>query len=93
MRRDPTARDTLRMAFLGQRDLLDQLVHLSCSSSSPAKDDRTIQKAWFPAQKPDNLTTPEFLAAAKKAIEQLGVNADRADLFRCADRTLEKSHR
>lgn len=93
MRRDPAARDRLRMAFPGQRNLLDQLVHLSCSSPTPAKDDRKIQKAWFPASKSDNTTKPDFLAAAKKAIEQLGVNADRAELLRCADRTLEKSRR
>lgn len=81
------------MAFPGQRNFLDQLVHLSGSLPSPLKNDRKIQKAWFPAQKTDNPTKPDFLAAAKKAIEQLGVNADRAELLQCADRTLEKSRR
>jgi hypothetical protein len=93
MRRDPTARDRLRMVFPGQRNLLDQLVHLSRSPSSHEPDDRKIQKAWFPARKSDNTTKPDFLTAAKIAIEQLGVNADRAELLRCADRTLEKSRR
>ncbi len=93
MRRDPTAGERLRMAFPGQRNLLDQLVYLSCSSPTPAKDDCKIQKARFPARKSDNTIKPDFLAAAKKAIEQLGVNADRAELLRCADRTLEKSRR
>jgi hypothetical protein len=93
MRRDPTAGERLRMAFPGQRNLLDQLVHLSRSPSSHEPDDRKIQKAWFPARKSDNTTKPDFLTAAKIAIEQLGVNADRAELLRCADRTLEKSRR
>ncbi|WP_170763197.1 hypothetical protein [Ruegeria lacuscaerulensis] len=72
---------------------MDQLVHLSCNSLTPAKDDRKIPKAWFPARKTDTTTKPDFLAAAKKAIEQFGVNADRAELLRCADHTLEKSRR
>ncbi|WP_419739422.1 hypothetical protein [Ruegeria sp.] len=79
------------MAFPVQRSFLDQLVHLSVSLPSPPKDDRRIQKAWFPTQKSNNTPDPDFLTAAKKAIEQLGVNADRAELLRCADRTLEKS--
>lgn len=93
MRRDPITGERLRMEFPGQRNLLDQLLHLSCSSPSPVKDDLRIQKAWFPARKSDYTTKPDSLAVAKKAIEQLGVNADRAELLRCADRTLQKSRR
>ncbi len=93
MRRDPAAGERLRMVFPGQRNLFDQLVHLSYSSPSSANDDRRIQKAWIPARKSGNTTKPDFLAAAKKAIEQLGVNADRAELLRCADLTLENSRR
>lgn len=68
---------TAGLAFADRRNLFDQFVHLSCSSLAPAKDDRTFQKTRLPARNSENLTKPDFLAAVKKAIEQIGVKADR----------------
>lgn len=91
LQNDPTAESRLRDAFPYQRNLLARLVRLannlpkSRSIDVEKKHDRLPNHTYA---RPIT-AAPEYLAAARQAIDQLGETAERSDLLRYAETILE----
>lgn len=91
MKNDPTLERRFRAAFPHRRKLVDGLASLA--------GDLRILGAWSgdnlegqPKRQPLCISAspqPEYLAAAKLAIIQLGANADRGELLKYADSILQ----
>ena len=90
LRNDPAAETRLRVAFPHQRKLLVRLVRRAGGLLSRRVEKRKDQ---FPRQRAAIMITagPEYLTAARNAIDRLGETADRGDLLQCAERILESS--
>ena len=91
VRKDPAAGTRLHKAFPYKRKLLARVMRLAVSL--PNYQSREVEKKndQFRAYKSarPNVARPEYLVAAKQAISQLGENAERSDLLRCAEAFLE----
>ncbi|MCX7561443.1 hypothetical protein OS190_17905 [Sulfitobacter sp. F26204] len=93
MKNDPTLERRFRAAFPHRRKLVDRLASL-------AGDLRNL-RVWSgdnlkgqPKRHPTYISAspqPEYLAAAKLAIIQLGANADRVELLRYAESILQSA--
>lgn len=91
MKNDPTVERKLRAAFPHRRKLVDRLANLA---GKPR-----ILRVWSgdnlegqPKRQPAYISAspqPEYLAAAKLAIIQLGANADRSELLKYAESILQ----
>lgn len=91
MKNDPTLERRFRAAFPHRRKLVDRLASLA--------GDLRILGAWsgdnlegLPKRQPVYISAspqPQYLAAAKLAIIQLGANADRGELLKYADSILQ----
>ena len=94
LQNDPTAETRLRNAFPYQRKLLARLLRLT--NSLPNLHSRDVEKGndRSSGQRFARPFTagPEYMAAAKRAISQLGETADHGDLLRCAETILEAAH-
>jgi len=90
VRNDHAAEARLRAAFPNRRKLLNRLVRLADSLPSRKIEGREKRIDQFLGQRINSIITarPEFLAAAKQAIDQLGDAADRSELLRCAETIL-----
>ena len=85
----------LRLAFTHLRKLLDRLVRISGvlpRSKTESGKGRTAQPH---GQSETNIATPrpEYLAAARQAIDQLGEAVDHGELLQCAESILETERR
>ncbi|WP_243254665.1 hypothetical protein [Sulfitobacter indolifex] len=93
VRKDPTAGTRLHNAFPYKRKLLARVMRLA--ASLPNYQIREVEKkndqsAVYKSARP-NAPRPEYLAAAKQAISQLGESAERSDLLRCAETFLKEA--
>ena len=93
LRNAPAAGDRLREAFPYQRKLLERLARLA--DSMPNKkiegdNRRTVRFSGQATIKPIK-AVPEYLAAARQAINQLGEIADRGELLQCAESILKST--
>lgn len=91
LRNDPAAEARLRLAFPHQRKLLVRLVRRADGLPSRRDKDLEERNDQFPRQRTAGMITaePEYLTAARNAIDQLGETADRGDLLQCAERILK----
>lgn len=91
VRNDLTAGTRLHIAFPYKRKLLAQVIRLAGSLPNYQGQDAEKKSDQSPAYKSasPNVARPEYLAAAKQAISQLGETADRGELLRCAEMILE----
>jgi hypothetical protein len=91
LRCDPAVRSRLHSAFPHQRELLDRLVRLA--GRLPHLRTMSGQRLTVRSQglrTTSKITSrPEYLAAARQAINQLGETAERGELLRCAENILE----
>lgn len=90
LRNDPAAGDRLRKAFLYQRKLLKRLARLLVIMPNQKVGVSNKRTARFSRQATIKPTKagPEYLAAARQAIDQLGEIADRGELLQCAEMIL-----
>ncbi len=93
MKNDPTVERKLRAAFPHRRKLVDRLASLagklrilSVWSGDNLKGQLKRHPAYISAS-----PQPEYLAAAKLAIIQLGANADRSELLKYAESILQSA--
>lgn len=91
VRNDLTAETRLYNAFPYKRRLLDRVMRLAGSLPTCQSQDVGEKKDQSPGYQSTrtNVAKPEYLAAAKQAISQLGETADRSKLLRCAEMILE----
>ena len=91
VRNDPTAQTRLHNAFPYKRKLLARVLRLAGNLPNHPKRPVDKEKEQSPSDKSarPNMAGPEYLAAAKQAINQLGETADRYDLLRCAEKILK----
>jgi len=91
VRKDPAAGTRLHNAFPYKRKLLARVMRLAVSLpnfQSREVEKKNDQSPAYRSARP-NVAGPEYLAAAKQAISQLGETADRGELLRCAEVILE----
>lgn len=91
VRKDPAAGTRLHNAFPYKRKLLARVMRLAVSLPNNQSRDVEKKNDQCPAYKSahHNVARPECLVAAKQAISQLGENAERSGLLRCAETFLE----
>jgi hypothetical protein len=93
LKSDRVGETKLRIAFPHKRKLVDRLARLS--ESLPRQ--RSLEGGGFKNQSRTNCASTahaprqEYLQAARKAIDQLGKNAERSDLLNCAAKFLENA--
>ena len=93
MQGDPTAETKLRTAFPNQRKTLDRLVRIA----GDLPNFRTVNgesRTGQPERERTSITTkpqPEYLSAARRAINQLGAVADCDELLRRAESIFEST--
>lgn len=95
MRNDPAAESRLRAAFPHQRKILDRLRRLKDSLPIGKNVYGRSRVARNSGQGVTNPVAgrPEYLAAARQAIEQLGATADRGELLQHAERIWETARK
>lgn len=91
VRKDPAAGTRLHKAFPSKRKLLARVMRLAVSLPNYQSRDAEKKNDQSPAYRSArrNVARPKYLVAAKQAISQLGENAERSDLLRCAETFLE----
>lgn len=90
LRNDLTAGTRLHNAFPYKRKLLARVMRLAGSLPNYQSRDAEKKNDQSPAYNSTrpNVVGPEYLAAAKQAISQLGETADRGELLRYAEKIL-----
>ena len=93
LRKDPAAGARLCMAFPQRRKILDRLASLADDLPFLGAGSDENHVGWSQTQRTYFAATPqpEYLAAAKQAINQLGATVDRGELLRRAESILEAS--
>ncbi|WP_254054513.1 hypothetical protein [Roseovarius sp. EL26] len=93
MRSDTKVVNRLRSAFPFQRKLLERLVCFAASIPNQqveVSNKRSGRLLWQTSINPVK-AGPEYLAAARQAIIQLGEAAERGELLRCAESILRNA--
>ena len=93
LRNDPAAGARLCMAFPQRRNILDRLASLADDLPFPGAGSGENHVGRSQRQHTDFAATPqpEYLTAAREAINQLGATVDRGELLRRAESILETS--
>ena len=95
VRKDSATEPRIRAAFPRQKKLLDRLASLARDLPSLGTRNREKRTNRSRKQRTATIITPqpEYLAAARQAINQLGETADSGDLLRCAEAILKTTRR
>ncbi|WP_161489461.1 TniQ family protein [Aquicoccus porphyridii] len=93
LKNDPASETRLRAAFPHKRKLLDRLARLAESLPQHRSREGASLKnhSWMNCAGTAPTPEPEYLEAARRAIDQLGKNAERSDLLNCAAEFLENA--
>lgn len=93
MKSDRVGETKLRNAFPHKGKLVDHLARLAESLPRHSSQERGGLKNpfWTNCASAARTPKPEYLQAARRAIDQLGENAERSDLLNCAAKFLESA--